>query len=104
MAQSTTEPGVARQLVTFLASPRKVTKRRRPRVRRPFGLLCAAQNRRPLAKLGLVELLVVVDCGCARPQTLLADNPCESPKPRSVEGRSPRALFEHRTRHAVCAE
>lgn len=75
MAQSTTEPGVARQLVTFLASPRKVTKRRRPRVRRPFGLPFAAQSRGPLAKLGLVELPVVADSHCARPQTLLADNP-----------------------------
>ena len=28
-------PGVARQLLTFLASPRKVSKRRRPQVRRP---------------------------------------------------------------------
>jgi hypothetical protein len=75
MAQSTTEPGVARQLVTFLASPRKVTKRRRPQVRRPFGLPFAAQSRGPLAKLGLVELPVVADSHCARPQTLLADNP-----------------------------
>ena len=35
-------PGVARRLLTFLASPRKVSKRRRPRSRWPFGLPSAA--------------------------------------------------------------
>ncbi len=32
-------PGVARRLLTFLASPRRVSKRRRPQVRRPSGSL-----------------------------------------------------------------
>jgi len=34
----TTKPGAARQPLTFLASPRKVSKRRRPQVRSPFGV------------------------------------------------------------------
>ena len=38
-----TEPGVARQLVTFLASPRKVTKRRRPPIRHHFVIPCVAR-------------------------------------------------------------
>ena len=42
-AGASSSPGVARRLLTFLASPRKVTKRRRPLVRRSFGLPCAAR-------------------------------------------------------------
>jgi len=34
----TTKPGVARQLLTFFASPKKVSKERRPQVRSPFGV------------------------------------------------------------------
>ncbi|CAL61176.1 hypothetical protein HEAR0994 [Herminiimonas arsenicoxydans] len=38
-------PGVARRLLTFLASPRKVSKRRRPHSRCPSGSrLCRAKN------------------------------------------------------------
>jgi|GEM_PF-2412069 len=38
--------GVARQLHTFLASPRKVCQRRRPRHSRPFGVpVCAVQKK-----------------------------------------------------------
>ncbi|MFJ7565694.1 hypothetical protein ACIQW9_01885 [Herminiimonas sp. NPDC097707] len=38
-------PGVARRLLTFLASPRKVSKRRRPHSRCPSGSrLCKAKN------------------------------------------------------------
>jgi hypothetical protein len=33
-----TKPGAARQPLTFLASPRKVSKRRRPQVRSPYGV------------------------------------------------------------------
>ena len=50
-------PGVARRQVTFLASPRKVTKRRRPEVRRPAnarGSLCYSK-RQAAAELGLVD-------------------------------------------------
>jgi len=36
-------PGAARQLVTFLASPRKVTQRRRSPIRHPFGIPCVAR-------------------------------------------------------------
>ena len=50
------EPGVARRLLTFLASPRKVSKRRRPQVRRPSGSLRCSQTR-AAAELGLVEEL-----------------------------------------------
>ena len=38
-------PGVARRQVTFFASPKKVTKERRPQVRRPFGVPFAIQGR-----------------------------------------------------------
>ena len=49
------EPGVARRLLTFLASPRKVSKRRRPEVRRPAkarGTL-RYSKRQAAAELGL---------------------------------------------------
>jgi hypothetical protein len=36
--------GAARQLVTFLASPRKVTQRRRPQFRHPCGIPCVARQ------------------------------------------------------------
>ena len=48
-------PGVARPQVTFLASPRKVTKRRRPEVRRPSGAL-RYSKRQAAAELGLEGL------------------------------------------------
>ncbi len=48
-------PGAARRQVTFLASPRKVTKRRRPQVRRPSGSLRCSQTR-AAAELGLVAM------------------------------------------------
>src|SRR5450830_1558131 len=38
-------PGVARQLLTFLASPRKVSKRRRPLGRSPFGVPGAGRHK-----------------------------------------------------------
>jgi hypothetical protein len=38
--QTTSLPGVARRLVTFLASPRKVTKRRRTPIRHLFEVPC----------------------------------------------------------------
>ncbi|WP_199525588.1 MULTISPECIES: hypothetical protein [unclassified Herbaspirillum] len=34
----TTKPGAARQPLTFFASPKKVSKERRPQVRSPFGV------------------------------------------------------------------
>ena len=38
-------PGVARRLLTFFASPKKVSKERRPRRRCPFGVpVCARQK------------------------------------------------------------
>ena len=73
-------PGVARRLVTFLASPRKVTKRRRPEVRRPAkarGTL-RYSKRQAAAELGLVDALVQKVLFGARPQTVLADDPCRS--------------------------
>ena len=45
-------PGVARRQPTFFASPKKVSKERRPQVRRPYGLPCAAHKRGPLRKSG----------------------------------------------------
>ena len=53
------EPGVARRLLTFLASPRKVSKRRRPEVRRPAktrGTLRYSKQQ-AAAELGLVDML-----------------------------------------------
>ena len=41
-------PGVARRLVTFLASPRKVTKRRRSPIRHLFEVPCVARPNRRL--------------------------------------------------------
>ena len=51
-------PGVARRLLTFFASPKKVSKERRPQVRRPAkapGSLRCSQTR-AAAELGLVAL------------------------------------------------
>ena len=48
-------PGVARRLVTFFASPKKVTKERRPEVRRPrksAGMPCVTRYDRPLRNSG----------------------------------------------------
>ena len=48
-------PGVARRLVTFFALPKKVTKERRPEVRRPrksAGMPCVTRNDRPLRNSG----------------------------------------------------
>ena len=41
-------PGAARRLITFLASPRKVIKRRRPQFHHPFGVSCVARQLRRL--------------------------------------------------------
>ena len=46
-------PGVARRQVTFFASPKKVTKERRPEVRRPSGSLRCSRVK-AAAELGLV--------------------------------------------------
>jgi hypothetical protein len=43
-------PGAARQPLTFFASPKKVSKERRPRRRRPFGV-----PKKPEAKTGSAE-------------------------------------------------
>jgi hypothetical protein len=43
--------GAARQLVTFLASPRKVTQRRRPQFLHPFGIPSVARQVRLPHKL-----------------------------------------------------
>ena len=40
-----TKPGAARQPLTFLASPRKVSKRRRPLGRSPFGVPGAGRHK-----------------------------------------------------------
>ena len=70
------KPGVARRQLTFLASPRKVSQRRRPQVRRPdgkaVGVPCAAHKRGPLRNSGSNGQH---GCAyfCARPQTVLAD-------------------------------
>jgi hypothetical protein len=40
-----TMPGVARRLVTFFASPKKVTQKRRPRRHCPFGIPMKAARR-----------------------------------------------------------
>ena len=45
---TSTSPGAARQLVTFLASPRKVTKRRRTPIRHLFEVPCVARLARRL--------------------------------------------------------
>ena len=71
-------PGVARRLVTFLASPRKVTKRRRPEVRRPAktrGTLRYSKQQ-AAAELGLVDMLAQMVVDSTRPQTVLAECPC----------------------------
>ena len=72
------EPGVARQLLTFLASPRKVSKRRRPEVRRPAktrGTLRYSKQQ-AAAELGLVDMLAQMVVDSTRPQTVLAECPC----------------------------
>ena len=43
LTPTSTSPGAARQLVTFLASPRKVTKRRRSPIRHLFEVPCVAR-------------------------------------------------------------
>ena len=48
-------PGVARRQLTFFASPKKVSKERRPQVRRPFGVPCATRHDRPLRNSGEIE-------------------------------------------------
>ena len=91
-------PGVARRLVTFFASPKKVTKERRPEVRRPArarGALRKAlhgfpvrqarpmgretpaspRNDRPLRNSGS-KLCLAKGFYRARPQTVLADFSC----------------------------
>ena len=65
---TSTSPGVARRQVTFLAPPRKVTKRRRPLVRRPLGLPCAARHAGRLRNSPLAAAQ-------PRTQTVLADCP-----------------------------
>ena len=70
-------PGVARRQVTFLASPRKVTKRRRPEVRRPgksAGVPCVTRNDGPLRNSGSNSYRAI-GYVCARSQTVLADYP-----------------------------
>ena len=68
-------PGVARRQLTFFASPKKVSKERRPQVRRRFAVPIAIQGRpagsqnsdsaRPVQEVGFV----------ARPQTCEPDGP-----------------------------
>ena len=69
--------GVARRQVTFLASPRKVTKRRRPEVHRPgksAGVPCVTRIDGPLRNSGSNGYRARGHV-CARPQTVLADIP-----------------------------
>ena len=71
-------PGVARRLLTFLASPRKVSKRRRPEVRRPgksAGVPSVTRNDRPLRNSGS-NGYCAKGFVCARPQIVLADYSC----------------------------
>ena len=68
-------PGVARRLLTFFASPKKVSKERRPEVRRPFGFPCVTRNDRPLRNSGS-WMRRAIGPVCARPQTVLAECPC----------------------------
>ena len=51
-------PGVARRLVTFFASPKKVTKERRPEVHRPAKARGSLRysKRQAAAELGLVDV------------------------------------------------
>src|ERR1039458_5537666 len=49
MRNEATSPGVARQLVTFLVLPRKVTKRNRPRFAAPAGFPRSAASKRGCA-------------------------------------------------------
>ena len=57
--QHRAKPGVARRLLTFLASPRKVSKRRRPEVHRPAKARGALRysKRQAAAELGLEWVL-----------------------------------------------
>ena len=66
------KPGVARRQPSFFASPKKEGKERRPQVRRPCGLPCAARKRGPLRNSGS-NVQHGCACFCARPQTVLAD-------------------------------
>ena len=66
-------PGVARRQLTFLASPRKVSQRRRPQVRRPSGAL-RYSSRPAAAQLGREFITPRVPVS-SRPQTVLADCP-----------------------------
>ena len=66
------KPGVARRQPSFFASPKKEGKERRPQVRRPCGLPCAARKRGPLRNSGSNAQHGFV-AFCARPQTVLAD-------------------------------
>ncbi len=72
------KPGVARRLLTFFASPKKVSKERRPQVRRPdgsaVGVPCATRHDRPLRNSGEMKEAREVAVG-SRPQTVLADCP-----------------------------
>jgi len=74
----TTYAGVAPLPLTFLASPRKVSKRRRPRavgnIGRPSGSLRFSQAR-ATRKTRARGWNWCSFSGCARPQTLLADGP-----------------------------
>ncbi len=61
-------PGVARRLLTFLASPRKVSKRRRPQVRRPAKTPGSLRCSRVKAAAELVARIGLITNGlvCAR--------------------------------------
>ena len=68
-------PGVARRQPTFFASPKKVGKERRPQVRRPFGVPCAARKRGPLRNSWLENASVQKVAIVLATQTVLADDP-----------------------------
>ena len=77
-ASRSTSPGAARRPVTFLVSPRKVTKRRRPPVRRSCGLPCAARRAGRLRNSPSRK--------AARAQTVLADFPRHDCAARRLSG------------------
>ena len=85
--QRATKPGVARRLVTFFASPKKVTKERRPQSRRPddepVGVPCATRERRRLRNSRLEDALSPgVAIGARR-----SNSPRRNPFARSVAQR-----------------
>ena len=79
VCHSSTKPGVARQLVTFFAPPKKVTKKRRPQSPRPgdeaAGVPCASRSSGPLGNSPLESLVRLGRTMVLAAQTSLAEFP-----------------------------